>query len=108
VFYDRVQAELGQKRNWTDSDDLCIMFKAAYNTDFYRAVRDALHAEVDAWWEPAESDTTHAQIKALWCRVAELEPVSRHADALPSSERLAALASTSFVPVEALASVRGT
>ncbi len=29
VFYERVQAQLGQKRNWTDSDDLCIMFKAA-------------------------------------------------------------------------------
>ena len=44
--------QLGQKRNWTDSDDLCIMFKAAYKTDFYRAVRDALHAEVDSWREP--------------------------------------------------------
>ena len=42
VFHERVQAQLGQKRNWTDSDDLCIMFKAAYKTDFYRAVRDAL------------------------------------------------------------------
>ena len=51
MFYERVQAQLGQKRNWTDSDDLCIMFKAAYKTDFYRAVRDALHAEVDAWQE---------------------------------------------------------
>ncbi len=51
-FYERVQAQLGSKRNWTDSDDLCIMFKAAYKTDFYRAVREALHAEVDSWTAP--------------------------------------------------------
>jgi anaerobic magnesium-protoporphyrin IX monomethyl ester cyclase len=107
-FYERVQAELGQKRNWTDSDDLCIMFNAAYKTDFYRAVRDALHAEVDSWRNPEESDTTHAQIEALWCSVAELEPVSRDADALAPSERMAPVASTAFVPVEALASVRGS
>jgi radical SAM superfamily enzyme YgiQ (UPF0313 family) len=107
-FYERVQAELGQKRNWTDSDDLCIMFNAAYKTDFYRAVRDALHAEVDSWRNPEESDKTHAQIEALWCSVAELEPVSRDADALAPSERMAPVASTAFVPVEALASVRGS
>jgi radical SAM superfamily enzyme YgiQ (UPF0313 family) len=108
VFYDRVQAELGKKRNWTDSDDLCIMFKAAYKTDFYRAVRDAVHAEVDSWGEPEESDATRARIQALWNGVTELEPVSRDADALASSERTAAFASTAFVPVEALASVRET
>lgn len=106
MFYERVQADLGQKRNWTDSDDLCIMFKAAYNTDFYRAVRDALHAEVDSWRESEESDTTHAQIEALWRRVNDLEPVSRNPDALVSPERGAALASTGLVPVGALAPAR--
>ncbi|MGC1784158.1 MAG: radical SAM protein, partial [Acidobacteriaceae bacterium] len=84
VFYERVQAELGHKRNWTDSDDLCIMFKAAYKTDFYRAVRDALHAEVDSWRVPEDSDTTQAQITAMWRSVIELEPVSRDADILVS------------------------
>lgn len=108
VFYERVQAELGQKRNWIDSDDLCIMFNAAYKTDFYRAVRDALHAEVDSWRQPKESDTMHARIEALWRKVAELEPVSRNADAHTSSDKTTALAATAFVPVEALASVRGT
>ena len=107
AFYERVQAELGQKRNWTDSDDLCIMFNAAYKTDFYRAVREALHAEVDSWREQEETDTTDARIEALWNRVTELESVSRDADALASSERTAALTSTVFVPVEALTSPRG-
>jgi len=108
VFYERVQAELGQKRNWTDSDDLCIMFNAAYNTDFYRAVRDALHAEVDSWREPEQSDATYARIEALWCKVTELEPMSRDTDVLASSERMAPAAPAAFVPIEALVSVRGS
>lgn len=107
VFYKRVQDELGQKRNWTDSDDLCIMFNAVYKTDFYRAVRDALHTEVDSWRESKESDTAHTRIEALWNRVTELEPVSRNADSSASSERAAAYTSAAFVPVEAVASVRG-
>lgn len=105
VFYERVQAELGRKRNWTDSDDLCIMFRAAYNTDFYRAVRDALHAEVDSWREP-ELDAAHAQIEALWSRVTELEPVSRNENAPAPSEETAVLVSDGFVPVETLTAVR--
>jgi len=83
VFYERVRAQLGQKRNWTDSDDLCIMFRAAYNTDFYRAVRDALHAEVDFWRDGKTQGRTQAQIDILWRKVNELEPISRDTDALP-------------------------
>ncbi len=52
-FYEKVQAELGHKRNWTDSDDLCVMFTAEYKDAFYHALRDALHAEVDSWRGPA-------------------------------------------------------
>jgi anaerobic magnesium-protoporphyrin IX monomethyl ester cyclase len=105
VFYERVRMELGQKRNWTDSDDLCIMFKAAYTTDFYRAVRDALHAEVDSWKEAKTPGAKHAQVEALWSKVAELEPLSRNPDALVSAEATVSLASSAFVPVEKLISV---
>lgn len=48
-LYARVSEELGAKTNWVDSDDLAIMFKGAYTNDFYRALRDALHAEVEMW-----------------------------------------------------------
>jgi len=86
AFYERVQMQLGQKRNWSDSDDLCIMFKAAYKTDFYRAVRDALHAEVDSW-QSEPSSKTIARIKDMWHRVDELEPASRDANAHALSNR---------------------
>ncbi len=78
VFYERVQAQLGEKRNWTASDDLCILFGAAYTTEFYRAVRDALHAEVDSWRQPHSSPSL---VDQLWRRANELEPVSRNTSA---------------------------
>jgi radical SAM superfamily enzyme YgiQ (UPF0313 family) len=103
VFYERVQAQLGEKRNWTDSDDLCIMFQAAYTTEFYRAVRDALHAEVDGW---TRSRPASPSLDLLWGNVAELEPVSRVADAFPSPPLAMASPPPSFVPVEELTAVR--
>ena len=47
-FYDRVRLELRGKANWLDSDDLAMMFRGAYSTDFYREIRDLLHQEVNA------------------------------------------------------------
>ncbi len=105
-FYEKVRTQLGQKRNWTDSDDLCIMFTAAYSTDFYRAVRDALHAEVDAWRIHDVSHKTEARISALWERVEELEPVRRNPEAFASSARSAPAPSSVFVPIEHLAPIR--
>lgn len=98
-FYERVRAQLGTKRNWTDSDDLCVMFQAAYSTEFYRAVRDALHAEVDSWYHPSPSAF---QIDALWRGVEELERVSRNADAFILSEEVVAANPPTVVTVEQL------
>jgi anaerobic magnesium-protoporphyrin IX monomethyl ester cyclase len=105
LFYERVRRQLGEKRNWLNSDDLCIMFKAAYKTEFYRAVRDALHAEVESWNQPAGGGTVAQQIAAMWDRVAELESQCHETEPFafgaPSK-----LASPSFVPVEQVLSVR--
>lgn len=46
-FYERVKAQLGAKTHWQESDDLAMMFRGTYNTDFYRRVRDLLHAQVN-------------------------------------------------------------
>jgi radical SAM superfamily enzyme YgiQ (UPF0313 family) len=100
VFYERVRTQLGQKRNWTDSDDLCIMFRAAYSTDFYRAVRDALHAEVDSWSEAQPSDETKAHIDALWHEVNASEPVSRDTEAFESSYGITASTGSTLVNIE--------
>jgi len=48
-FYERVREQLGEKTNWLDSQDLSMMFKGAYTSEFYRALHDALHAELETW-----------------------------------------------------------
>ena len=56
------------KTNWQDSGDLDLMFRGTYTSQFYRALADALHAEV------RNGPTTAL---SLWKVVRELEPVSR-------------------------------
>jgi anaerobic magnesium-protoporphyrin IX monomethyl ester cyclase len=82
-FFQRVQLQLGEKTNWSDSEDLAMMFQGAYTNDFYRALHDALHAQVDSW----NSYTTHAvkkeqpanpQPDELWKRVMQLEKTCRN------------------------------
>ena len=45
-FHQMVAAQLGAKANWSDSADLAMMFRGTFPTEFYRALADALHAEV--------------------------------------------------------------
>ena len=45
-FHQIVSSQMGAKSNWKDSSDLDMMFRGAYSTRFYRALADALHAEV--------------------------------------------------------------
>jgi len=80
-FYARVREQLGTKQNWSDSEDLCVMFKGTYTDKFYRAIRDALHAEVTSWkCETPMTADTHV-IRELWRVVDSLEPLSRNEDA---------------------------
>jgi len=101
-FYERVQAQLGQKQNWMDSDDLCIMFKAAYTTDFYRAVREALHAEVDTWHLGLANVQALHDVKSLWLKVEQLEPISRDEGTFSFEPSTRPLSTAAFVPLENL------
>ncbi len=106
LFYERVQSQLGDKRNWTDSNDLCVMFKAAYTTDFYRAVREALHAEVDSWTS-SDLEGSRIEVNALWQIVEDMEPGSRLSDPFRFSTDMS-VASSMFVPVDSLISSSGS
>ena len=48
-FYDTVRSQLDGKANWEETDSLEMLFHGTYTTDFYRMVRDVLHAEVDCY-----------------------------------------------------------
>ncbi len=47
-FYERVKAQLGEKQNWVDSNDLAMMYRATYAPEFYRALHALVHAEFRA------------------------------------------------------------
>jgi len=42
-FYERVKAELQYKSNWTDSDELKIMFRNTYHPAFYKQLHRYVH-----------------------------------------------------------------
>lgn len=44
-FYEMVRTQLGEKQNWTDSDDLAMMYEGPFGTDVYRRLHAALHKE---------------------------------------------------------------
>ncbi len=78
-FYERVHAQLQEKTNWRDSEDLSMMFHGAYTNDFYRALHDALHAEVDSWHTPsAQGNEKISECKILWQQVKLLEKTCRN------------------------------
>jgi radical SAM superfamily enzyme YgiQ (UPF0313 family) len=107
AFYERVQAQLGAKRNWADSDDLCIMFQAAYTSEFYRAVRDALHAEADTWsTSGTRSEELDSHLEELWRNVDALEPICKNPDALKAPTHQD-LCETTLIPVHQLIGTMG-
>ena len=44
-FHASVKARLGEKRNWTQSDDLDPLFPGLFSRDFYRRLSRTVHAE---------------------------------------------------------------
>jgi radical SAM superfamily enzyme YgiQ (UPF0313 family) len=80
AFYERVREQIGSKKNWTDSDDLCLMFKATYKDEFYLSLRNALHAEVDSWQSGGPA-AGNKECNRLWEIVFALEPGSRNSEA---------------------------
>jgi len=44
-FYDTVRADLGEKQNWVDSDDLAMMYHGTYTPEFYRVLYRVVHHE---------------------------------------------------------------
>jgi anaerobic magnesium-protoporphyrin IX monomethyl ester cyclase len=43
VFYENVADELKTKANWTDSDDLAVMFRSTYPPQFYKKLHRYVH-----------------------------------------------------------------
>jgi anaerobic magnesium-protoporphyrin IX monomethyl ester cyclase len=46
-FHEMVKAQLGEKTNWVDSDELAMMFRGTYQTPFYKKLHRVLHLHLD-------------------------------------------------------------
>ena len=113
-FYARVKSQLGAKQNWSDSEDLCVMFKGTYTDTFYRAIRDALHAEVELYKAPKMHPARETeQLAEQWKLIESKESSSRNVDPTELAQLPAAgdssptHASSFFVPVRTLAPTAG-
>jgi anaerobic magnesium-protoporphyrin IX monomethyl ester cyclase len=71
-FHAMVQAQLGAKQNWADTDDLAMLFHGTFGTAFYKQLRDALHRE-------ALPDADRAALDARWAELAT--EAAAHAEA---------------------------
>jgi len=43
VFHEKVKDQLGKKSNWTDSDELALMFKSTFDPGFYKSLHRYIH-----------------------------------------------------------------
>lgn len=43
-FYEKVKHHMREKRNWTDSDDLAIMFRGTFHGEYYRKLHQYVHS----------------------------------------------------------------
>jgi anaerobic magnesium-protoporphyrin IX monomethyl ester cyclase len=44
-FFERVKLELGEKQNWVDSEDLAMLYRGPFPTEFYRVLHGRVHYE---------------------------------------------------------------
>jgi anaerobic magnesium-protoporphyrin IX monomethyl ester cyclase len=87
AFYERVRAELRDKANWSDSDDLAMMFRGTYTTDFYREIRDLLHEEVSTRIQSRR--VNDPAFEARWDQLSRRERAHRSIDEGPRASAIA-------------------
>ncbi len=82
-FFDMVQAELGEKTHWQDSNDLAMMFEGTYRTPFYRELRLLVHRDLDLCRRQRGGEA------GLAAELARLDDAWRHLSHLEGSSRSA-------------------
>jgi anaerobic magnesium-protoporphyrin IX monomethyl ester cyclase len=94
-FHEQVKAQLGSKTHWSDSGDLAMMFRGAYDSAFYRNFRDLLHRQVDLQQSvqdlaPGEYREARAALEARWDALLAGEREHRNPEAAAAPVRRAA------------------
>lgn len=63
-FYDNVKAQLTEKQNWTDSDELLVMFRSTYPPAYYKQLQRLVHYKFRTW-KAIQVWKTHKQWSVL-------------------------------------------
>jgi radical SAM superfamily enzyme YgiQ (UPF0313 family) len=96
-FHERVQAQLGEKTNWQDSDDLAMLYHGPYPQEFYRVLHRRVHREFRmrrAWQalRRARWSARHARLAASipyqWAGMLRAEARLRQIAARPRQDNL--------------------
>jgi anaerobic magnesium-protoporphyrin IX monomethyl ester cyclase len=78
-FYEMVKEQLGAKTNWSDSNDLSMMFQGSYQSPFYRKLHEVLHHDLELRQRiaagPPDADLIAAidQLNGDWLELGRLE-----------------------------------
>jgi anaerobic magnesium-protoporphyrin IX monomethyl ester cyclase len=104
-FYEQVKTQLGHKTHWEESDDLAMMFRGAYDSEFYRRVRDLLHEQVVLQQELAKGAQPGGEtaLDARWAALIADEHRYRRADATPAHDTAVHDTSPPCLPASRLA-----
>jgi radical SAM superfamily enzyme YgiQ (UPF0313 family) len=43
IFYENVKSQMEQKTNWSDSDEMALMFRNTYHPEFYKQLHKYVH-----------------------------------------------------------------
>jgi anaerobic magnesium-protoporphyrin IX monomethyl ester cyclase len=81
-FFDLVKRELGEKRNWEESNDLDMMFFGTYRSEFYRSIRNLLHDQI--------VEGSSVSVRRRWDELLRSEAHFRQRQDVPATTRIAA------------------
>lgn len=67
-FYETVKAQMGAKSNWQDSDDLAMMFKGTYTSNYYRNLQRYVHHlfRLQIGWDRLMGRKSHVPLRYVW------------------------------------------
>jgi len=77
-FYELVKEQLRSKTHWQDSDDLAMMFRGTYHSEFYREIRNLIHDQVRLS-QSLEREAQTQDLNGRWESLLALEPNYRAA-----------------------------
>ena len=74
-FHAMVREQLGAQTNWSDSDDLAMLFQGTYKSPFYRKLHRVLHDDLDLHRAIANCKLQIADNRASQSTIDNLQPV---------------------------------